>query len=112
MTTKTSRTALVLRLRQRFAIAATALFILISGSRFTLEVQAADPANSPHESAVLDRIFANLRSRHDREHGPIDVYGRGPLTLVRGSLQPASVCPSFFVAFAGRRPYAGAQCRR
>jgi|ERR1700733_7033663 hypothetical protein len=68
MTAKTIRTAAVLRLRQRLAFAATALFILISRSRFPLEAQATEPSQSPHEAAVLDRIFANWKARHDRVH--------------------------------------------
>jgi hypothetical protein len=53
------------RIRPRSAMVAT-LFFFVSASRFTLLARAADPPPSPHETAVLDRIFANWKARSDR----------------------------------------------
>jgi hypothetical protein len=57
----------------------------------SLPLKAADPSASAHEAAVLDRIFANWKARHDRVrtlHFTIDsriVYKSG------GPIPPASI---------------------
>jgi hypothetical protein len=55
---------------QRLAPFATAFFFLAAATDFRSPVQADDraPAQSPHEAAVLDRIFANWKARQDRVH--------------------------------------------
>src|SRR5271155_165708 len=49
----------------RFAIVAPALFFLASGSYFAQAAPADDAPKTAHESAVLDRIFASWKTRHD-----------------------------------------------
>src|SRR5579862_8500598 len=56
------------RLRRRLAIVATALLFFAAASHFSLSARADDPARAARESAVLDRIFANWKARHDRVH--------------------------------------------
>jgi hypothetical protein len=53
---------------QRFASFVTAFFFLVAATDFRPPAQADDPApaQAAHESAVLDRIFANWKARHDR----------------------------------------------
>jgi len=51
---------------QHLALAATAFFFLLAGPG--LSSHAGEPAQTPHESAILDRIFANWKARHDRVH--------------------------------------------
>ena len=53
---------------QRFASFVTAFFFLVAATDFRSPTQADDPApaQAAHESAVLDRIFANWKARHDR----------------------------------------------
>jgi len=50
----------------RFAIVATVLLLLASGSYFARAAPADDGPKAAHEAAVLDRIFANWKARHDR----------------------------------------------
>jgi len=50
----------------RIAIAATVFAVLTSESHLSRLARADDPAKPAHESAVLDRIFANWKARHDR----------------------------------------------
>ncbi len=50
----------------RFAIVATVLFSLASGPYFAQAAPADDAPKTAHESAVLDRIFANWKARHDQ----------------------------------------------
>jgi hypothetical protein len=52
----------------RFAIVATVLFSLASGPYFAQAAPADDSPQTAHELAVLDRIFANWKARHDRVH--------------------------------------------
>jgi hypothetical protein len=52
----------------RFAIVAPVLFFLASGSYFAQAAPADDAPKRADESAVLDRIFANWKARHDRVH--------------------------------------------
>src|SRR5580692_485217 len=51
---------------QRFAIAAIVFAALAAESQLSRLARADDPAKSAHEAAVLDRIFANWKARHDR----------------------------------------------
>jgi hypothetical protein len=50
---------------QRAAITGTALLIGLIAPNW-MPVKAADPPPSAHETALLDRIFANWKTRHDR----------------------------------------------
>jgi hypothetical protein len=52
----------------RFAIVVTALFFLASASHFAQAAPADDAPKAAHAAAVLDRIFANWKARHDRVH--------------------------------------------
>jgi hypothetical protein len=52
----------------RFAIVATVLFFLASAPHFASTTRADDAAQAANEAAVLDRIFVNWKSRHDRIH--------------------------------------------
>ncbi len=54
--------------RQPFVFAAIVLAVLAAKPHPSRLARADDPAKSPHESAVLDRIFANWKARHDRVH--------------------------------------------
>jgi hypothetical protein len=51
-----------------FAIVGTALFSFAATSDNRPSARAGDPPQGAHESAVLDRIFANWKARHDRIH--------------------------------------------
>ena len=51
-----------------FAIAAIVCVFLAANVQLNLLTRAADPAPTAHEPAVLDRIFANWKARHDRVH--------------------------------------------
>jgi hypothetical protein len=53
---------------QRFAISAILCAFLAAESPSVRLALAADPPPSSHEAAVLDRIFANWKARHDRVH--------------------------------------------
>jgi hypothetical protein len=55
-------------LLRRLAIIATPVLFLAPAPPLSLSARAADPPPSPHEAAVLDRIFANWKARHDRVH--------------------------------------------
>jgi len=56
------------RLPQRMTLVATGLLTLVTASDFSPATKADDPAAAQpaHEAAVLDRIFANWKTRHDR----------------------------------------------
>jgi hypothetical protein len=58
---------MILALRQHRFVAAAAI-VLAALSCPSTSVQAAEPSPSPHEAAILDRIFANWKARHDRVH--------------------------------------------
>ena len=53
-------------LLHRLALVTTALLFLASAWHFNSPARGDDPAKSPHEAAVLDRIFANWQARRDR----------------------------------------------
>jgi hypothetical protein len=55
------------RFVQRVAIVAMAL-VSSEGAPSVLSAPADGPPQSPHEAAVVDRIFANWKARHDRVH--------------------------------------------
>jgi hypothetical protein len=52
----------------RFAIVATAILFLAPASPLSLSAKADDAPKASHETAVLDRVFANWKARHDRVH--------------------------------------------
>ncbi|HXY34340.1 MAG TPA: hypothetical protein VEI07_08940 [Planctomycetaceae bacterium] len=52
---------------RRLPLIATAL-VLVTAAPHVLAVCAEEPAPNPHEAAILDRIFANWKARHDRVH--------------------------------------------
>jgi hypothetical protein len=55
-----------LRLAQRLPVVATAFFLFVAAADSSMPARAADPPPSLYEAAVLDRIFANWKARHDR----------------------------------------------
>jgi hypothetical protein len=78
----------MLRSWQRLALVATALLIA-PATPHVRSVHAGEPTPSAHEAAVLNRIFANWKARHDRVrtlHFTIDsrtVYKKGSRDLSR-----------------------------
>jgi hypothetical protein len=81
------------RLLVRLAVVATAVALFASASLFSPSARADDPAQAAHESAVLDRIFANWKARHDRVHS-IHFTWDSRMTSRKGSWDPASSPPS------------------
>jgi hypothetical protein len=57
-----------LLLLRRLAIIATPILFLALAPPLSLSARADDAPKAAHESAVLDRIFANWKARHDRVH--------------------------------------------
>jgi len=49
-----------------FVLVTSAVLCFASAWHFNSPARGDDPAKSPHEAAVLDRIFANWQARHDR----------------------------------------------
>jgi hypothetical protein len=60
--------AMPVHLVRRLAVVTAACLLLQFGPDCRPPVRADDPAQKAHESAVLDRIFANWKARHDRVH--------------------------------------------
>ena len=81
-----------LLLSRRLAIIATPILLLAPAPPLSVSASADDAPKTAHESAVLDRIFANWKSRHDRVrslHFTIDVrmlYKKGAFDF--SSLNP------------------------
>jgi hypothetical protein len=50
------------------ALVTTTGFLLMAVSNFSRPARASDVGPAAHEAAVLDRIFANWKARHDRVH--------------------------------------------
>jgi hypothetical protein len=61
-------------LLQRLTVVVMAFLFLAPASDCGRLARAADPAPTAHESSVLDRIFANWKTRHDRVHSFHFVY--------------------------------------
>jgi len=57
-----------LLLLRRLAIIATPILFLAAATALSLSARADDAPQAAHEAAVLDRIFANWKARHDRVH--------------------------------------------
>ena len=56
------------RFPRRSAVVATKLLLLAAVFGSTRPIRADDPSKATHGAAVLDRIFANWKARHDRVH--------------------------------------------
>jgi hypothetical protein len=63
-------------LLQRLTVVVTAFLSLAPASDFGRFARAADPAPTAHESSVLDRVFANWKTRHDRVRSFHFTYNR------------------------------------
>jgi hypothetical protein len=57
-----------LLLLRRLAIIATPILLLATAPPLGVSARADDAPQTAHEAAVLDRIFANWKARHDRVH--------------------------------------------
>jgi hypothetical protein len=76
---------------QRLAPFATAFFFLSAATDFRPSAQADDPApaQAAHDGAVLDRIFANWKTRHDRVHS-LHFTWDCRMTCKKGAWDPSS----------------------
>jgi hypothetical protein len=84
-----------LLLLRRLAIIATPILFLAATPALSLSARADDPPQTAHSSAVLDRIFANWKARHDRVrsfHFTLDCR----TTLKKGTLNFLSDPPTPF----------------
>jgi hypothetical protein len=57
-----------LHLLRQLAVIATPILLLAPVPPLRLSARADDAPKTAHEAAVLDRIFANWKARHDRVH--------------------------------------------